>query len=163
MNSNRTLSWVGAGFWPTRFVLKDGGAQISSFSRETRALHNEATGQAEGHSWTFKRSGFLIPRITVISTKNDQEIASVKSNWMGRGIVKLAAGQEFVWKESNPWGIGRGFFTPENELLVSFKRKWQVYGYEYKVEITDQGNIERNLPLLLVLGIFMILPSSQND
>ncbi|MCX6628233.1 MAG: hypothetical protein NTW28_11470 [Candidatus Solibacter sp.] len=68
-------------------------------------------------SWTFKRSGFLSPRITVRAPGSDTDLATFSPKWTGGGELWFSSGRRYVLKSLSFWG-GDWAFEDERGLPV---------------------------------------------
>src|SRR6266849_9596869 len=82
---------VGAGKLASR-LLADG--EVAATLTWARSWGSLATGKSGGSEWTFKRLGFLRPRVTVRGTGSDSNLAVLSINWAGEG-----AGGVFRWRD----------------------------------------------------------------
>jgi hypothetical protein len=63
-----------------------------------------ATAEYAQGIWTFKRSGFLSPRITVREPGGQSDLAVFIPKWTGGGELRLSSGRNFALKSLNFWG-----------------------------------------------------------
>jgi hypothetical protein len=56
-----------------------------------------ATGRSADGEWTFKRAGFIHPRITVREPGRDTDLYSVQVTWGGEGILDIPGRGNFRW------------------------------------------------------------------
>jgi hypothetical protein len=114
------------------------------FSREGRSL---AQGQTAHGEWTFKREGFLHPRITVRTTGDVANCGSLTLASNGNGKLSLIAGEEFNfitsgWLQSH-WSFHRGLVE-----IVRFGRD----GSSADVEVITPTISAETLSILMLLG-----------
>ena len=69
-----------------------------SFRSRTGTL---ATGKTAEGSWTFKRVGFLNPRITVRAVGSEEDLAVYQPKFWGDGALSFKDGPVFAWRPSN--------------------------------------------------------------
>jgi len=48
-----------------------------------------------GHRWTFKRGGFLRPRVTVRGDSSNTDLAVLELSWGRSGLLKMGDGTRF--------------------------------------------------------------------
>jgi hypothetical protein len=97
--------------------------------------------------WTFKREGFLHPRITVRKAGEDGNCGSLFLSANGNGKLTLATGEEFSfvtagWLQSH-WSFNRGISE-----IVRFSRD----GNSADVEVLNPTVTEETLSVLVLLG-----------
>jgi hypothetical protein len=106
-----------------------------------------AKGETVHGEWTFKREGFLHPRITVRKTGADGNCGALMLSSNGNGKLNLAWGEEFSfvtggWMQSH-WSFKRGPVE-----IVRFSRD----GSSADVEILNPKLAGETLSVLVLLG-----------
>jgi hypothetical protein len=106
-----------------------------------------AKGETTHGEWTFKREGFLHPRITVRKTGSDNNCGALVLSANGNGKLSLAWGEEFTfatggWLQSD-WSFKRGPVE-----IVRFSRD----GSSADVEILNPAVAPETLSVLVLLG-----------
>jgi len=106
-----------------------------------------AKGMTAHGEWTFKREGFLHPRITIRRTDSDSNCGSLVLSANGNGKLTLTGGEEFSfitagWLQSH-WSFNRGLSE-----IVRFNRD----GSSADVEVVTPTVSEETLSLLVLLG-----------
>jgi hypothetical protein len=57
-----------------------------------------------GGKWTFKRTGFLSPKVTARVAGSEQDVALYEPNWTGtKGIFHLQGGELLDFRAKNMW------------------------------------------------------------
>ncbi len=128
------------------YILEAEGLEAGrlAFSRVGGSLAKGMTAHGE---WTFKREGFLHPRITVRKTGDDSNCGALTLAANGNGKLALASGEEFNfitsgWLQSH-WSFNRGLVE-----IVRFGRD----GSSADVEIINPTVTVETLSLLVILG-----------
>jgi hypothetical protein len=128
------------------FVLEAEGAEFGrlAFSAKSGSLAKGLTAHGE---WTFKREGFLYPRITVRDTGSDTNCGSLTLSANGNGKLTLGKGEEFSfvtggWLQSH-WSFNRGLAE-----IVRFSRD----GSSADVEVLNPTVTPETLSVLVLLG-----------
>ena len=128
------------------FILEAEGAELGrlAFSGKSGSLAKGMTAHGE---WTFKREGFLHPRITVRSTGADNNCGALTLSSNGNGKLTLSSGEEFNfvtggWLQSH-WSFNRGLAE-----IVRFSRD----GSSADVEIVNPTVTLETLSILVMLG-----------
>ncbi len=123
----------------------------------TRARAETADG-----SWTFKRVGFLNPRITVRQVGSDQDLAVYVPKFWGDGYVELVE-RNYHWKALGFWAAQWGFAGPDEKFLFlmnhgkdEFKLS-DLLKIQAHVEIAPEARGMADLPLLMLLGWYLLI------
>lgn len=139
------------------FVLDAGGEEAGrlGFSGKGGSL---AKGETEHGEWTFKREGFLHPRVTVRATGSEQNCGSFTLSANGNGKLNLGRGEDYAfttpgWLHSN-WSFYRGPFE-----VVRFTRD----GSSADVEIMMPSVNPTTLSILVLLGWYAPLLAADEE
>lgn len=111
-----------------------------------------AKGETQHGEWSFKRQGFLHPRITVRKTGTETDCGSMSLSTDGNGRLTLNSGEEFGlftsgWLQSH-WAFKRGLFE-----IVRFSRD----GSSADVEVVSTAVSAETLSILVLLGWYATL------
>lgn len=128
------------------YVLEAPGEECGrlAFSGRSGSLAKGMTAHGE---WTFKREGFLHPRITVRETTAAGNFGSMTLSTDGNGKLTLASGEEFNfvtggWLQSH-WSFNRGLAE-----IVRFSRD----GSSADVEVLNNALSPETLSVLVLIG-----------
>jgi hypothetical protein len=157
------LYWVQPKTFERQFELRTQNGLFGGVRFETDwgtlATASSATGR-----WTFKRVGFLNPRVTVREAgANDDRAVYWPKLWRGDGWLEFVKGGRFHWKSTNFWGTEWGFSNVQEELLFVLKpgvekpKMSDLLKTQGVVEIGPQGHGQAELPLLLMLGWYLMI------
>jgi hypothetical protein len=111
---------------------------------------------AEGR-WTFKRAGFLRPRVTVRREGSEVDAAVHEPGWSGNGTLTLAGGRTLRWVSTSFWGSHWEFRDPGDSPLVHFHVKSGLRVMGAAVTVHAAARRMPELPLLLTLGFYLIV------
>jgi hypothetical protein len=95
--------------------------------------------------WTFKRMGFLNPRVTARFPEADSDQALFHPKIFGGGTLQMLDGRPFTWEPINLWHTKWRFMDKSGISLLSF----------------DQGKIEQKLADLFKLQVTVKVESSR--
>jgi hypothetical protein len=114
------------------------------FSGKSGSLAKGLTAHGE---WTFKREGFLYPRITVRKTGADSNCGALTLSANGNGKLTFGWGEDFNfvtggWMQSH-WSFNRGLAE-----IVRFSRD----GSSADVEVVNATVTSETLSVLVLLG-----------
>lgn len=147
------LVWVQPARLKQEFELRAGDEVVGSLRFERSSL---ATGEAADQSWTFKREGFWHPRITVRVPGSDVNIALFSPGWAGGGTLDLD-GRQMRFVAANFWHSQWDWVDAQNKPLVHFKSHQGLLKTEGQVEIQTEAIQSPDLPLLVVLGWYLLV------
>ena len=157
---SKSLRWEQSGKLASRLVADGEVAATLTWARSWGSL---ATGKSGDREWTFKRLGFLRPRVTVREADSDSNLAVLSINWAGEGAVVFSDGQTFQFKRS-------GFWHPEWSMLDSRGAGVLLLrpdsGWRRKkadVEIWGASTPNKRDVLLAILGWYVIILISDYD
>jgi hypothetical protein len=113
--------------------------------------------------WTFKRGGFLRPRVTARAEGSaaDSDVLELSSG--GSGLLRTNSGRCFRLNRQGFWSQ-RFLFTDANgEELVIIEPKIGLLRRTGAVHVHETASKLRELPLLLLLGWYVTMLISDDD
>ena len=116
-----------------------------------------ASGQAAEQSWTFKREGFWHPQVTARVAGSDSNLAVFKPAWTGGGTLELPEGRVLKFGAANFWHSQWSWWDPSGKPLVQFKSHAGLLRMEGQVVIDPDAGALPELPLLVVLGWYLLI------
>lgn len=134
--------------------------------RWEKSFGSLATAEASEGQWTFERGGFWGVRVTVRESGSAETIAMFVSNWNGMtGSLQYRGGQRIRWASSGPdWSMSRRFwhsrwwwFSENGPEIASFSSDNRLMKTEGRLEISTHGAGLPELPLLALLGWYLLL------
>lgn len=161
LESAGNLVWVRQESSTQAFSLQADGAELAKLNWE-KTSGSLATGGAAGQSWTFKRIGFFSPFISVRSAVDGQEVARLAVNMSGIGSVQFTDGERYEWV-SNFWRAEWHWRTPSGALLAAFRRDFSIDEKAGVVEIPKEHLSTIHLPLLVILGWYLIVLMAEDS
>jgi hypothetical protein len=156
----KSLKWEQTGKLASRLVADGQTIATLSWAKSWGSL---ATGESAEGEWTFKRIGFLRPRVTVRETGSDADLAVFSISWTGDGTVVFSDVEIFQFKRS-------GFWHPEwsmsdskgaRQLLLRPDVGWKKKKAD--VEIDRSAISNKRTTLLAILGWYVIILVSDYD
>ena len=121
-----------------------------------KAFGSLASATSSDGQWTFKRVGFLNPRVTIRQPGSDLDIAMFKPSWTGSGVLEFPSGRRFQWEHKDFWRLEWTFQEAGQELL-RFKSKASSLKMKVRVDLSPSV---KNLPeasLLASLGMYLLV------
>lgn len=152
-----TLSWVQGRNLRRSYDLRFNGETIGKLRFE-KAFGSLAVAETPNGIWTFKREGFVKPRVTVRTVGSDNNIAVYQQNWGGGGAIRFDSGQEYEWKNSSFWGSEWKFLSGEEPVLTL---KVNSSGLKSSAQVTVETNKE-NIAILVPLSWYLIVLTSED-
>jgi hypothetical protein len=122
-----------------------------------------ATAQTAEGVWTFKRVGFLNPRVTIRLAGSDEDAAVYQPKIWGDGLLTCKSGKAFVWRPINFWATDWAFTdTQENQLLrlkggLEKEGLRDLFKDQATVELAPAAQEVQELPILVCLGIYLLI------
>jgi hypothetical protein len=102
------------------YLMQSGSSRIASLTFRS-FTGTFATAETAAESWTFKRIGFLNPKITIRRANREEDLAVYRPHVWGDGKIVFADGSIFIWKPINFWAIEWSLIDPAGEPLLRIK------------------------------------------
>jgi hypothetical protein len=151
--AGQDLTWLQPSRIQQAFALHAGDVVVATLRFERSSL---ATGEADGHRWTFKREGFWHPRVTVRVPESDDNVGAFQPAWFGGGTLELP-GRQLRFGAANFWHSQWDWLGSDDKPLVHFKSHHGFMKMEGDVEIEPDAAGSPELPLLVVLGWYLLI------
>lgn len=151
--ANQELAWSQASPLRSSHELRAGDEVVATITFERSTL---ATAESEGARWTFKREGFWRQQVTARAEGSEDNIAVFRPHALGGGELRTAEGKVFhlaaahFWHQEWAWAEG-------DQVLVRFKSRPGLLRTNGLVEVAREAVGQAELPLLVVLGWYLIL------
>jgi hypothetical protein len=132
-----------------------------SLNYENAHYIHRAIAKTAEEEWIFKYTRFSLPKVTV-QMKNDLVAqAIIETNWGWRGTLIFNDGPRYTWQSTDHAQIGSDnefcFLTPEGHPVVFFRPRTGLFKLEAEVEIDPAVLHNPRIPLLTMLGWFLVL------
>lgn len=143
-----------------RYVLKSGPEIFAtlSFAGAFGSLANAVA--AEGH-WTFKRGGFLRPRVSVRDAATERDLGVFEATWGGDGVLRLGAQPEYKWSSEGIWRTRWTWSGATGHGLVHLSPK-SVLRSTALAEVEPGARKDKWTGLLAALGWYLILLTAED-
>lgn len=157
------LQWMQASAGERTYELHAGEDVVATLRWQKSGGSLALAESAEGH-WTFKRTGFFSPKVTVRVVGTESDIAVFMPDWFaGRGTLELAGGHRFRWATTSFWRSEMAFCSEAGQPLVHYKPECVLQLAAAKVEIDQTGASIPELSLLVLLGWYFILLMAEDS
>ena len=156
------LVWTQPHATKRAFELRS-GEEVLGTLRWNSSFGSLAEGLAADGHWTFKRTGFFSPQITVRPHNSESNLAVFTPNWKAEGVVQYAAGQSFRWVGIGFWRSQWAFAKVSGERLMDFVPHASFLKRSADVKVTPEGFQIAELSLLVLMGWYLMLLRADDD
>jgi len=143
------------------YELRSGDALIGHLQFE-KSCGSLASAEVNSQKWTFKRVGFLAPRVTVRSPNVEADLAVFRPHWGGGGTLDFADGHQAQWRCVNFWRSQWAFVVNEDRIVVRFSHREGFFKASAQLECDPASAALPELPLLAVLGWYLIILAAED-
>lgn len=152
------LTWVQPDSQQREYHLVTADQKIASVSwaKEGGTL---ADAMSEDGRWSFKRGGFLHPRIT--ARKDGSDAAVFEPGMSGNGVVHLTSGHIFRWS-SNLWRGEWSWVNAAGKGGIKIRREFSMDTRQGRVEIIQDAIPRLEIPLLVLFGWYIVILLSED-
>ena len=157
-----TLAWRQPHTMQRSYELVSGEQIVGTleFPSMVGSLARVVTGDGE---WTFKRGGFMRPRITVRQSGSEHDIATLHMSWRGGAELECTDGPTFKWVHTSFWKSRWMFATDADEPLIHYSPDNGFLKPGALLEVDSAGRASPHLPMLAALGWYLMLLMSQDS
>ncbi len=156
------LHWVQPKAMERLFELRSETALFADLQFQT-AFGTLATARTADGNWSFKRVGFLNPRVTVRLPGAEADLAIYQPKFWGDGLLTFTNGPAFHWKSVNLWGTNWGFADAAEKMLYILKpgadkpKLSDIFKTQALLDIDPGVYYAPHLPLLVTLGWYLLV------
>jgi hypothetical protein len=158
--AGQELVWVQPARLRQDFELRASNDVVATLRFERATL---ASGETAENRWTFKREGFWHPQVTVRVRDSDANAAVFIPAWTGGGTLELPQGRLLRFGAANFWRSQFGWSDSAGKPLVHFKSHQGLLKMEGQVDIETGALADPELPLLVVLGWYLLVLSASDS
>ncbi len=159
---NGPLVWTQPKAMRREYQLKNGDELVGRLYFE-KSCGSLATAEIASQNWTFKREGFLHPRVTVRAPNSDANLAVFHPNWSGSGVVEFPDGRQIHWRHTSFWRSEWAFVQGAERQLVRFKQHEGFMKISARLEFDPAGAAAPDLAMLAALGWYLMLLTAQDS
>lgn len=154
------LKWEQPSARRMEYVLRAGEEEAATLKFRS-AWGSLATAESGDGCWTFKRVGFFQTRVSIRACGDETELATFRNNtWSGGGTLEFPDGRAFR-ATTNLWQTRLEWQSAEEVPLVCF-HTGGVIRQSAQVEVELHGGTLAELPLLIVLGWYLVVMMNQD-
>ncbi|HNT26247.1 MAG TPA: hypothetical protein PKM21_17905 [Anaerolineales bacterium] len=158
-----TPYWIQPAALERRFVLHSGEHELGQLEFHS-AWGSLALAECAQGRWSFKRVGFLNPRVTVRLPDTESDLGLYTPRWTGtQGRLELANGHAYVWQAANFWASQFCWRHPSGDDLVLFspgseeQKLSNLFKQQARVTFASAAQNLGDLPLLVLLGWYLMI------
>ena len=161
------LQWAQPKRLERSFELRSGETRFATLVFRS-AFGTLATATTADGEWTFKRVGFLNPRVTVRRAGAQEDLAVYQPRLWGGGRLACADGSSFSWKAVNFWSTQWMFADPGGRPILTFREGTEdpkladVLKTQAIVQFEGVDAAATSLSILVALGLYLILLHQQD-
>lgn len=152
--------WVQPKTFENRFELRSEGASVA-FLEFRSAWGTLASAEMADGSFTFKRLGFLRPRVTVRAPGSDENLGLYEPRFGGGGDLRLRDGRSFSFRPTSFWQTRWAFADSAGMSILEFRSGVEDGGLSdlLKTQFTVEFSAPRAGPvaILATLGMYLIV------
>ncbi len=138
-------------------------SEIAATLRFRSAFSTVAVAESADGSWTFNRYGFFHTGVAIRTCNPETNYALFKNNtWDHGGTLEFPDGRQYLAK-SNFWMTRYSFCTVSGEELLAYQ---QIGGFVHAsamVSIKPQASQIPELPVMTLLGWYLIILAHQDS
>jgi hypothetical protein len=162
-----TLEWTQPKSFERFYELRVGETRLATLSFRSSFGTLAVVETSEG-KWTFKRVGFLNPKITVRIAGSDEDLAVYHPKFWGDGILAFRSGPNFAWRPTNFWATDWAFADAEDKLVLDLKagvakeKLRDIFKIQCTVELAQVQRYGDLIPVLIPLGMYLLILHHQD-
>ena len=153
---SRPLVWAQPKAMSRAYELRSADSPVG-YLRFEKPYGSLASAEVASQKWTFKRAGFLAPRVTVRSASPEAEIAVFCPHWSGGGTLHFADGHQAQWRSTNFWGSQWAFLASDNHIVLQFGHHEGFLKASAQLEFEHPSAVLPEFPLLVALGWYLMI------
>ena len=160
--ADHPLRWTRPSMLGRQYELTAGPDVVGGLKWESM-FGSLATAEAAEGTWTFKRAGFLSPRLTVRTPGSGSDLAVLRIGFKGDGILHGPQRRNYQWQRINFWRSEWAFASETGRLLVSFDPDFSLLKHAATVKVEPEALRLEDLSLLTALGWYVMLLLSEES
>jgi hypothetical protein len=150
------LVWTQPKAMSRAYELRSGDAHMGHLRFE-KSCGSLASAEVTSQKWSFKRVGFLSPRVTVRFPNLEAELAVFRPHWGSGGTLHFANGHQAQWRCANFWGSQWAFVGNDGRIVVRFSHHEGFFKASAQLDFDVSSATLPELPLLAALGWYLMI------
>jgi hypothetical protein len=152
--SATALTWSQPDAFRRAFELRAGDDLVATLTWQ-KLFGSLALAEVAGSQWTFKREGFLSPRVSVRAAGSEHDLGTFRPGWTGSGTLQLTGGAAYRWAPQNFWATHWAWLGTDEQRLLLFKPRAALLKNEAALELAAPALADT--PLLATLGWYLLV------
>lgn len=156
------LIWKQKRFGVHDFELRS-GTDLTGVMYWTKWFSDLAVGETAEGTWELDRLGFFRDRVVVSEQKTGVEIAVFEKGWLGEGTLFLRGRRSMEWFRTkafcNHWALS----NEDDEIILEIREGMRWFKHEADVVLHTSAERESDLPLLILIGWYLVFMSIQDS
>ncbi len=150
------------------FEMQNDGELVATLGFDS-TFGTRATATAAEGSWTFKRIGFLNPRITIRTFGEEQDLGVYEPRFLGGGVLTLPKGLLVKWKPGGFWGNSCSFVLSDENALIAFtsglryNRLADMFKTQATIDIFPVPYVRKYLTMLAAFGVYLVVMEEEES
>ncbi len=161
LSAGKVLVWSQPKITSREFELRDGPELLATLKWHS-VIGSLATGEAAGGSWTFKRAGFLRPRVLIRVAGGTEQSAQYEAGWAGGGRLLFPDGHGYYWRQRSFWRNEWAFEDERSGIVAQFNADLFIFKKTVQLRIGAIKHDESDRPLLALLGLYLMILSNDD-
>lgn len=141
---------------PKQFYLMNENDKLAKLSWTSKS-GTLATGKMKFGEWSFKRTGFFRPLITIRRSNEKQNIGVLKFNFSNNSVLKFSTGETFYWRNLNPWRGEWGFLDKELNLVLRIIPNFNKKGADGFVYIESIEEVNETTAVMILVSWYIVI------
>jgi hypothetical protein len=129
----------------------------------TKWFSDLAVGEIADGIWELDRPGFFRDRVVVCERQTGIEIAAFEKGWLGEGTLFLTGSRSMQWYRTkafcNHWALS----YEDDEMILEIREGMRWFKHEADVVLYPGAEREPDLPLLILIGWYLVFMSIQDS
>jgi hypothetical protein len=161
------VEWIQPKTFERLYQLRSGQEVLAALTFRS-STGTMATAETTEGRWTFKRVGFLNPRVTVRAAGSEEDLAVYQPKFWGDGVLSFNAGCVWAWKPTNFWATDWAFFDSEGTAVMEFRsgvekeKLSDIFKTQFTVVFHHTRTVREAVPLLVTLGMYLLVLHQQD-
>jgi len=157
-----TFQWVPVKGAKRSYELRS-GTNVVGRMRWPQTFGSLAEAEFGDDHWTFKRGGFLRPRVTVRSQGANEDSAVLELSFGGGGLLRIRDGRCLRWIRQGFWSQRFAFADEKGVELVLIEPKFGIMRRSGAVRTAREASSLRELALLILVGWYVTMLIADDD
>ncbi|HEY71060.1 MAG TPA: hypothetical protein G4O08_10805 [Anaerolineae bacterium] len=156
------LMWKQVRFGADHFQLLAGEDCVGELYW-TKWFSDLAVAQCAHGTWHMDRPDFFADRVIVTDPATEQRVAIFVKGCFGDGPLTMRDGREYEWARTKTFRNYWALFNEGGEVIFEIRAGMRWFKHEADVVLHAAASKEPDLPLLLLLGWYLVFMAIQDS